>query len=260
VKPFVGAVIVGSLVAAGGCGPRPESTNTIRVAAAADLRYALEDLIARFKTEHPDLDVTAAYGSSGTFFSQLQNGAPFDVFLSADVEYPRRLDAAGLTLPESTFTYAVGRLVLWTRKASSVAVKRGFDVLLDPAVGHLAIANPEHAPYGRAAEAALSRAGVLTAVHSKLVLGENVSQTLQFVQSGSADVGIVALSLALAPTVADAGTYWPVPLDLYPRMEQGGTIMKSAANVEAARRFTAFMQAAEGREILRRYGFSEGGS
>jgi molybdate transport system substrate-binding protein len=257
-------VFVAALAAlAAGCGAPPsgesargEGPRTVRIAAAADLRYALDEIIAAFEAEHQDVTVAVSYGSSGTFFAQLQRGAPFDVFLSADVSYPRQLDDQQLTLAGSTFTYAVGRIVLWVRNDSRLDVSRGFDALLDPAVTHVAIANPEHAPYGRAARAALEAAGVLDRVQPKLVLGENVSQTMQFAQSGSADAGIVALSLAMAPTVAGEGRYWEVPPDLYPRMEQGGTVLKTAADPDAARAFVTFLQSDAGRGILRRFGFS----
>ena len=249
-------------LAAAGCGGRGDAgapahrARAVRVAAAADLRFALDEIVAAFEADHSDVDVAVSYGSSGTYYAQLQRGAPYDVFLSADVSYPRRLGDEGLTLSGSTFTYAVGRIVLWVRNGSPLDVGRGFDVLLDPSVAHVAIANPEHAPYGRAAEAALASAGVLDRLQPKLVLGENVSQTMQFAQSGSADAGIVALSLAMAPTVAHDGRYWEVPLDRYPRMEQGGAIMKTAADPDAARAFTAFLRSDAGRAILRRYGFS----
>ncbi len=259
-KPLaaVVAALAVSIAAAscGGPGAPARPPRTVRVAAAADLRFALEEIVAAFEADHADVDVAVSYGSSGTYYAQLQRGAPYDVFLSADVSYPRQLDDEGLTLAGSTFTYAVGRIVLWVRNDSSLDVSRGFGVLLDPSVAHVAIANPEHAPYGRAAEAALASAGVLDWVRPKLVLGENVSQTMQFAQSGSAAAGIVALSLAMAPTVVGDGRYWEVPLDLYPRMEQGGTILKSAGDPDAARAFTAFLQGDAGRAILRRFGFS----
>ncbi len=260
-KRQVFAVGVFAAMLAAACGGRPErraaAPTTVRVAAAADLRFALDELGARFEAGHPGIAVTPSYGSSGTFFAQLQRGAPFDLFLSADVSYPRQLERGGLVAADGTFTYAVGRLVLWVRRNSPLDVEhRGLQALLDPSVSHIAIANPEHAPYGRAAQAALASAGVLDAVRPRLVLGENVSQALQFVQSGSADAGIVALSLALAPTVADEGRYWEVPLDLYPRMEQGGALLKEAADLGAARRFAEFMQSDPGRAILHRFGFS----
>ena len=227
----------------------------VRVAAAADLRFALDEAVRRFESAH-DVDVQTSYGSSGTFYAQLLNQAPFDLFLSADIDYPRQLAARGLTLPESEFTYAVGRLVVWAPAASRLDVAaRGVPAAADPAVAHVAIANPEHAPYGRAAVAALESAGVYNAVRPKLVYGENVQQALQFVQSGAADVGIVALSLALAPAIKPQGRYADVPLDAYPRIVQGGVILRWAADAAAARSLRAFLIAAEGRAVLKQYGF-----
>jgi molybdate transport system substrate-binding protein len=195
------------------------------------------------------VDLAIAYGSSGNFYAQIRNQAPFDVFLSADVEYPRKLIQEGIGARDSLFVYAVGRIVVWVPTSSP----------LDPAtalraasVRHVAIANPRHAPYGRAAEAALRSLGVYDSVVGKLVLGENVAQTLEFVQSGAADVGVVALSLALAPPVRDQGRYWEVPLEAYPKIEQGGVILKES---KAAREFRSFLMAAGGRRILKEYGF-----
>ena len=227
----------------------------MRIAAAADLRYALDELTPVFLKKEPGVTLTVSYGSSGTFFAQLLNRAPFDVFLSADVTYPRQLAERGLTLPDSEFIYAIGRLALWVPASSPLDVTRlGMRALAEPAVAHVSIANPEHAPYGRAAEAAMRSSGVYDVARPKLVYGENVSQALQFVQSGSADVGIVALSLALAPAVG--GRFWEVPASDYPRMEQGGAILQWASNPEAARALRSFLLGDEARAILKRYGFS----
>ncbi len=240
-----------------GCRPRQDPA-AVSIAAAADLRYGLDELVGEFRTEHPEVNISVTYGSSGNFYAQLLRGAPFDLFLSADVAYPRQLANRGLIVPESEFSYAEGRIVVWTLASSSpFSVEAlGLQALADPSVTRIAIANPEHAPYGRAAEAAMRKAGLLDLVRPKLVFGENVSQTLQFVQSGSAEVGIVALSLALAPRVAAEGRYWLVPSDLHPRIEQGGAIMRSARNLEVARAFRAFLLNPEGRALLQRYGFS----
>jgi molybdate transport system substrate-binding protein len=192
------------------------------------------------------------------FYQQLTNHAPFDLFLSADVQYPRKLSEQGLILPGSEFTYADGRIVLWASTASRVDVGRlGMDALRQPAVRHIAIANPAHAPYGRAAEAALRSLGVYDAVKDKLVMGENISQTFQMAESGAAEVGIVALSLAMAPAASGQGRYWEVPRDAYPRIQQGGAILKWTRNPAAAQAFRAFLLAPEGRAILKRYGFSD---
>lgn len=229
----------------------------LRIAAAADLRYALPDAVTAFRARHAQVHIEVSYGSSGVFYSELLNHAPFDLYLSADVQYPQKLAEQHLILPGSEFTYATGRIVIWTAAASGIDVGRlGIDALRDPAVHHIAIANPAHAPYGRAAEAALHGLGVYEAVKDKLVLGENISQTLQLAQSGAAEVGIVALSLALAPG-AGQGRYWEVPLDSYPRIRQGGVILQWSREPRAAQAFRAFLLAPQGRAILKRYGFGE---
>ena len=240
--------------------PKPDpaaGAGRVRIAAASDVRYALDDMTVRLRQAVPGLEVEVVYGSSGTLFAQLTNGAPFDLFLSADVDYPRQLAARGLTLAGTEFRYADGRLAVWAPASSPIDVEnRGMDALLDPGVAHVAIANPAHAPYGRAAEAAMRQARVYDRVKSKVVLGENVSQALQFVQSGAAEVGVVALSLALAPALRTSGKYWTVPPELHLPLEQGGVIIKAAADPEAARAVRTFMLSAEGRTILGAYGFS----
>lgn len=262
-KRILPLAIVACALAAGGCDAavkRVPARGRVRVAAAADLNAALADLIARF-TATRDVDVSVAYGSSGTFYAQLLSRAPFDLFLSADVAYPKRLAERGLTVPGSAFTYAIGRLVVWAPAASSVDVEQaGLRSLASRSVAHVAIANPEHAPYGRAAVAAMQQAGLYDEVRSKLVFGENVGQALQFVQSGAADAGIVALSLALAPAVKGRGKWSEIPLETYPRIEQGGVILQWAADVGAARAFRAFMLSDDGRAVLERYGFFLPGS
>jgi molybdate transport system substrate-binding protein len=243
-------------LAGAACGSPPAAgRRQVRVAAASDLNVALGDLIVRFSASH-EVDVSVSYGSSGTFYSQLLNHAPFDLFFSADVEYPRQLAARGLILEGSEFVYAVGRLVLWVPAASSLDASRGLPALAAAPIAHLAIANPEHAPYGRAAVAALRTAGVYDALQPKLVFGENVAQALQFAQTGAADAGIVALSLALAPALKDTGRFAELPADSYPRMEQGGAILKAAADVDAARAFRAYVLGSEARAVLKQYGFS----
>ena len=252
-------LLLGVSLLAVGCGPASESPakrGRVRVAAAADLNVALSEIITRFGARH-DVDVSVSYGSSGTFYAQLLNQAPFDLFLSADVSYPNQLAARGLTLPQSEFTYAIGRLVLWVPSASPLDVEHdGLQALTAASIAHVAIANPEHAPYGRAAVASMKVAGVYDRVQPTLVLGENVAQAMQFVQSGAADAGIVALSLALAPTIKDKGRRFEIPVSTYPRLEQGGTILKWAADVDAARALRGFLLSADGQAILKQYGFS----
>jgi molybdate transport system substrate-binding protein len=235
-------------IASAACSPKPHS-HTLSIAAAADLNFAMEEISGEFRKVHPNTELRIAYGSSGNFYSQLRNHAPFDIFLSADVELPRKLAQEGLGAADSVFVYAVGRIVVWVPAQSA----------LDPAnvwqassLRHLAIANPAHAPYGRAAELAMRSLGVFDSVQGKLVLGENIAQTLQFVQSGAADAGIVALSLAIAPPVRSQGRYWEIPLDAYPKMEQGGIILKDSAE---ARELRSWLLSQDGRALLKRYGF-----
>lgn len=231
-----------------GCGA-PERPK-LAVAAASDLQFALKAAADQFGQQHPKVDVRLDFGSSGNFFAQIQQGAPFDLFLSADVAYPRQLSEQGLALGESLFVYGAGRLAVWVPAASKLDPAKA---LRDPSINKIAIANPRHAPYGRAAEAALHRMGIYESVQTKLVLGENISQTLQFVQSGAADVGIVALSLVTAPAVRDRGRYWEIPVDQYPRIEQAGVILKDS---EAARDFREWLQSEAGKQLLKQYGFA----
>jgi molybdate transport system substrate-binding protein len=229
---------------------------TITVAAAADLKFALEEVKQEFAREHPEILVNVIYGSSGNFFAQISNKAPFDMFLSADMEYPQKLAAQGLAAPGTLFPYGVGRIVLWTPKDSKIDVERlGVKALLDPAVKKIAIANPAHAPYGRAAEAAMKSFAVYDQVKDKLVYGENVAQTAQYLESAAADIGFIALSLANAPAMKAKGRYWEVPLSAYPRMDQGGVILASSSNPNAAGVLRLFLTSPKGRAILKNYGF-----
>ena len=179
-------------------------------------QFAMPEIARQFRAARPAIELEIAYGSSGNFFAQISQRAPFDVFLSADVEYPRKLASAGVATGTPVFTYAVGRLVVWVPAASPLDPATA---LREPSLKHLAIANPQHAPYGRAAQAALRTLGLYPGLEPKLVLGENIAQTLQFVESGAADAGIVAMSLAQAPPMRARGRYWEIPLDAYPRME-----------------------------------------
>ncbi|HEX7580076.1 MAG TPA: molybdate ABC transporter substrate-binding protein [Thermoanaerobaculia bacterium] len=230
-------------------------TGEVSVAAAADLKFAMDELGQASERANPGVKLRMTFGSSGNFFSQISNGAPFDLFLSADADYPRRLAAAGLGRGE-VFLYAIGRIALVVPESSLLPLARdGIRVLADPSVRHVAIANPKHAPYGRAAEAAMTSLGVLPAVKEKLVLGENVAQAAQFVESGAAEAGVVALSLALAPTVKGRLRYWPVPASAHPRMNQGGLVLRGGANGDGAAKFRDFLLSPAGRTVLKRFGF-----
>jgi molybdate transport system substrate-binding protein len=232
-----------------GCARGPRENRRLVIAAAADLRYAMDDLNRDFRRAHPDVQPQTAYGSSGNFYSQIRNGAPFDVYLSADVEYPRKLLDEKIGAADSLFIYGVGRIVVWVPTESKLDPA---SALRDLTLRRLAIANPQHAPYGRAAEAALRSMGLYDGIKEKLVLGEDISQTFEFVRSGAADAGIVALSLALAPEARAKGRYWEIPLDAYPRIEQAGLILKDSAD---ARAFRAFLTSDRERGILKSYGF-----
>jgi molybdate transport system substrate-binding protein len=227
----------------------------VRVAAAADLKFAMQDVAAQYeKRSGAKVDVT--YGSSGNFFSQMQNGAPFDLFFSADIDYPRKLDAAGLAEPGTLYPYAIGRIAIWVPADAKVDVTHlGWKTLLDPSVQKVSIANPEHAPYGRAAVAALQKAGIYEQIKAKLVYGENISQAAQFVQSGNAQAGIVALSIAISPGMKD-GKRWEIPADMHPPIEQAAIILKSAKDKDAARAFLEFVKSDTGRATLANYGFT----
>jgi molybdate transport system substrate-binding protein len=228
----------------------------VRVAAAADLKFAFPELIETFRAVHPDIHVEVTYGASGAFFTQLVDGAPFDLFLSADLDYPKQLVERGRGVKDSLFVYAQGHLVVWVPNGSPLSLETGLSALAEPVVRKLAIANPRHAPYGRAAEAALKKAGLYDQVKDRLVLGENVAQASQFAESGAADAGLIALSLAVAPTLRDRGKYREVPADLYPRLEQGGVIVTGATNKDAARALRDFLTSDAGRAVLKKYGFN----
>jgi len=227
----------------------------ITVAAAADLTFAFHDISDRFQRQTGDT-VELSFGSSGNFFSQIRNGAPYDMFFSADVQYPRKLEAAGLTEPGTIYEYAAGRIVVWVPDASKLDLHRGLAVLADSAVHRIAIANPQHAPYGRAAVAALRHEQLYERVRDKLVMGEDISQTAQFVQSGNADAGIVAVSLALAPAMKAKGRFIEIPAVDYPPIIQAAVILKSSREKELAHRFLNFLKQPDTLEVMRKYGFA----
>jgi len=226
----------------------------LKVAAASDLNFAFKDLVAEYEQKTGE-HIKLTLGSSGTFFSQIENGAPFDVYFSADIRYPQKLIEGGHAVPGSLYQYAVGRIVLWAPNQSKVDVKQGLDALLNPSIRKIAIANPKHAPYGRAAVAAMEHFKVYDKVKDKLVLGENISQTAQYIESGASDTGIIALSLALAPSMKSSGTYWEIPAEAHPPLEQGAVILKRSTNQDGAQKFLEFMRGPQGQEIMRRYGF-----
>lgn len=225
----------------------------ITIAAAADLKFAMDDIVAQFKKAHPRDGVTVIYGSSGKFHAQIQQGAPFDVYFSADIALPRSLAAAGFAA-SSVKPYAVGRLVLWS--ASRDARQMTLADLADPSVRSIAIANPQHAPYGQRAEEALRAAGLWEKIQPKLVYGENIAQAALYAQTGNADIGIIALSLALNQTLAAKGAYRLIDDRLHQPLAQGYLITRRAAGNPLARQFADFVDGQDARAILARHGFA----
>lgn len=228
---------------------------TLSVAAAANLKTAAEELKKGFEAEQPGVEVALTLGASGAFFMQIQNGAPFDLFLSADREYPARVVAAKLGAPADERVYAFGRLVAWLPPGSTLELeKRGLMALAHPSVKKIAIANPAVAPFGRATEAALKAAGIYEAVKEKLVLGTSVAQAAQFATTGAADVAFLPYSLTFGKELS-AGRVVPVPEALYPRIEQSGIVLSAAKQPALARAFLAFITGEKGRAILAKYGY-----
>ena len=234
--------------------PRLAAAETLTVAAAADLTFAFKDVAAQFQSQSSDT-MRISYGSSGNFFSQIKNGAPFDVFFSADVHYPQKLATAGLVDPASIYDYAAGKIVIWVPGSSKLDLSQGLNALLDPAIHKIAVANPEHAPYGRAAMAAMQHVGIYDKVKSNFVMGEDISQTAQFVASGNADAGIIALSLALAPAMKDKGRFVIIPAGDYPPIIQAACIVKSTRHLDLAKRFLEFMKQPATVARMGEYGF-----
>jgi molybdate transport system substrate-binding protein len=235
--------------------PPTTHAQTLRIAAASDLQFAMDDLASGYQQQTAG-KLSLIYGSSGNFYAQIQNGAPFDLFFSADVDYAQKLVDTQLGDPDSLFVYARGQLVLWAPSDVHLNLSQtGFAALRDPRVQKIALANPDHAPYGRAAVAALRRAGVYDQLKSKLVFGENISQAAQFAQSGSAQVGILALSLVLSPNM-QSGDHWLIPSDLYPSIDQAAVLLTVSPNKAAARAFLAYVKSDTAREVLSRHGFT----
>jgi molybdate transport system substrate-binding protein len=230
----------------------PTHAEKIMIAAAADLKFAMDEIAAEFRKANPADVVEVIYGSSGKFHTQIQHGAPYDLYFSADIAFPRELAGKGFAASEVR-PYALGRIVLWS--ATLDATKMTLASLLDPAIRRVAIANPKHAPYGKRAEEALRASGLWEKVEPKLVYGENIAHTAQFVQTGNAPVGVIALALALNPELHGKGGYWLIPDDLHKPLEQGYIITRRGANKPAAERFAAYMSSKPARAIMVKYGF-----
>jgi len=257
-KSFLVAVVTAilSLSSAYSSAQETKSSAELIVAAAADLSSALKEVTESYEKK-TGVKIKLSFGASGALTQQIKNGAPFDVFFSADMDYPRQIISTGDADSASLYQYAVGKLVLWVPSDSPLDVEhKGMKVLLDPSVKKISIANPQHAPYGRAAVAALKHDGLYDQVSDRLVLGENVSQAAQFVESGNAQVGFVALAHAIAPEIKSKGKYWIVPADSYPPLAQGVVVIAHSQHKKEAMEFVEYIKSKECIELLRKYGFS----
>jgi len=228
----------------------------VSIAAAANLVYALDALNAEFKRSSPEVILTATTGASGSLFAQLSHGAPFDVFMSADTDYPKQIVAAGLGDASTLRSFAIGRLVLWTTR-TDVDVSDLVGAVRAAAVRKIAIAQPKTAPYGRAAQAVLEKLESWQQVRPKLVFGESISQTAQFIETGNADLGFVAMSLVVSPRLAKRGRWQEVPARLYGdvSLEQALVLTRRGAANPAARQYAEFLGGAAAKQILRKFGY-----
>jgi len=231
-----------------------DASAQLTVAAASDLQNVMPTIVQRYE-QATGQKVRVSFGSSGQFFSQIQNGAPFDLFLSADESYVKMLVDSGHAVGSAVVPYASGRLAVWSRSDRGLNLSKGLLGLTDPHVRRIAIANPEHAPYGRAAVDALQKSGIYDQVRSRLVLGENVSQAAQFAQTGNADAAVIALSLTRTPSMLAAGTSVEVPPDAYAIIRQTGVVLTRAPDKERARQFLAFLTSRDIAALLAASGF-----
>jgi molybdate transport system substrate-binding protein len=225
------------------------AADELRIAAASDLRFAMKELVQLFQLSHTEVKIEVVYGSSGKLATQIQNGAPFDIFFSADISYPRLLSENTFTA-SPVYTYAFGHIVVWSMN-QNVELQD----LVRPDVKKIAIANPQHAPYGHRAQEALEAIGIWTNIQDKLVMGENISQTAQFVESGAADAGIVARSIVMSPAMSGKGAWTLIDENLHAPLEQGFAVLKRAAENQLAFRFASFISSPEAKDVLEKYGF-----
>jgi molybdate transport system substrate-binding protein len=232
-----------------------QSCCQITIAAASDLTYALSEVIASYKSEHHDAAVAVTYGSSGKLCTQITQGAPFDLFMSADISYPKQLVASGMAI-EPVTQYGLGRIVLWS--ATLDATHMSLNDLRSDKIKHIAIADPAHAPYGLRAQEALKKSGMWDAVQPRLVFGENIAQAAQFVYSGNAEAGIIALSVALSPQLIKKGGYAMIPDSLHQPLLQAFVITAYGKknNYTLVNNFVLFLATPKARNIMERYGFS----
>ena len=227
------------------------STPTIAIAVAANMQFAMEELTKAF-TKESGIKCQTSVSSSGKLTAQIQQGAPFDVFVSANMKYPNEIQNSGLAaLPPKV--YANGRLVLWSMQQG---LEPSLDLLSDPSIRHIALANPKVAPYGMAAEQALKEHGLLPGIQGKLVFGESIAQTNQFITTQSAAIGFTAMSVVLSPALQGKGQWIPLPSDLYTAIEQGVVVIKRKdKEISAARSFYDFLSSSTAKGILQNFGY-----
>ncbi len=227
------------------------NAQTVKVAAAADLRYAMDEIAKLYMKTNPGTNIEIVFGSSGNAYTQIANGAPFDIYFSADIMYPQKLKEAGLTISEPKM-YAIGRIVLWS---STLDISKGMDVLKTPKI-KIATANPDHAPYGQRAVEALKYYKLYDQVEKQLTFGENISQAAQFCLTGNAEAGLLALSLVLSPSMADKGKYFLIPETDHRPLEQGFVLLKQAEGNKTAFDFSNYVSTSPARAIFEKYGFT----
>jgi len=227
------------------------NAQSITIAAAADLRNALDDITKLYKEKHPDAKVDVIFGSSGNLYQQITNQAPFDLFFSADVSFPNKLEEQKLTAGKPTI-YAVGHLVLWS---ATKDVSKGLDFLKSNEIKKISIANPEVAPYGKRAVESLNYYKLYDVIKDKIVKGDNVSQAAQFVLTGNAEVGLIALSLALSPEMSSKGKYFLIDEKSYSKLEQAYVILKKSEKKKELLDFIKFLETKKTKDILSKYGF-----
>ncbi|HOI82881.1 MAG TPA: molybdate ABC transporter substrate-binding protein [Campylobacterales bacterium] len=243
-KILLGLLIAKSLVFGG----------EISVCAASDLKFALDEIVKNYETKNKDEKVKVSYGSSGKFTTQILNGAPYQLFFAANIEYPQRLKAAGQTSGEIK-PYAIGRLALVAQKGR-LDTKKGLEILRTAQINKFSIANPEHAPYGKAAVEILQNSKIYDFVKTKFVLGENIQQATNFVLSGAAEGGIIAYSLLLSPGVGEKLDSYLIPTSLHKEMKQAYVVTKQGEHSLSVKKFIAFFEGKEADTIMKKYGFA----
>ncbi len=252
------SLLVGGALAVGIPAPARTGPIQVAVAAAGDLRGVLEEIKSGFEARNPGVELRLSFGASGSLTAQILQGAPFDLFLAADEGFPEQVRQAGLADAQGVFPYATGSLTLWVRRELALdPAKDGWKVLSNPAIRRIAMANPAVAPYGRAGEAALRRAGLYDQLKARLVFAENIAQAAQFCQAGSAEAGLLSAAQAGHPAMTEAGRVWVVPAGAYPLLRQGGGVLKGSRCPEQARAFRDYLTGPDGQALLARHGYGK---